>query len=492
MESVNNKLIQIVGSNNVITSPEVLEQYASDKSFAHAIAPACVVKVKSSEKVEAIIKWANETKTPLVPVSSGGTHYKGDTVPSVSGAVILDMSSMKKIISINRTHRIAIIEPGVTYEEFLAELEKEELTVSMPLCPRADKSVLTSCLETEPRMNAVHQWCYLDPVRCLEVIWGDGRKLWTGEAGLWPQDLEFQWSKDQWQWDAVGPMMLDYYRMVTGAQGTMGVATWGSIRCELAKKASDMFIVPADNLEALEAFAYKVIKLRYSDEFFILNRSELAYLMAKDAEDVKKLESKLPAWSAIVGVCGRDELFLPEERVEVHKADIGEIAQSFGLDMLPAVPGIKGKDLLEKISKPCEGTYWKEIYKGAFQEIFFVSTLDRVYPFINSIYAMAEKLGYSKEDIGIYLQPEHMGAAYRVYFTLPYCAQCSKETELVKELFEKASIEFSNLGAYYLRPYGIWSRLQLNKDAESYNALVKLRGIFDPNGIMNPGKLTNY
>lgn len=492
MESVSCKLKDLLGAENVITAPEVLAQYASDKSFSHPIAPVCVVKVKSAGEVESVIKWANETKTPLVPVSSGGVHYKGDTVPSVPGAVIVDMSGMKKIISINRTHRIAIVEPGVTYEEFLKELEKEELTVSMPLCPRAEKSVLTSCLETEPRMNSLHQWCYLDPVRCLEVIWGDGRKLWTGEAGLWPQDLEAQWAMDQWQWDAVGPMMLDYYRMVTGAQGTMGIATWGSIRCELAKKASDMFIVPADSLKALEAFAYKVIKLRYSDEFFLLSRAELAYLMAKDSDEAEALKAKLPAWAAIVGVCGRDELFLPEERVAVHTADIGEIAQSFGLDIIPAIAGIKGKDILEKISKPCQGTYWKEIYKGAFQEIFFVTTLDRAYPFIDKIYELADKLGYRKDDIGIYLQPEHMGSAYRIYFTLPYCDKCAKETAVIKELFEKASAEFSNLGAYYLRPYGIWSRLQLNKDAESYQALVKLRGIFDPNGIMNPGKLTNY
>jgi FAD/FMN-containing dehydrogenase len=57
-------------------------------------------------------------------------------------------------------------------------------------------------------------------------------------------------------------------------------------------------------------------------------------------------------------------------------------------------------------------------------------------------------------------------------------------------LFAKASELFSGMGAYYYRPYGIWSRMQLNKDAQSYMTLRKLKGIFDPNDIMNPGKLS--
>jgi FAD/FMN-containing dehydrogenase len=45
------------------------------------------------------------------------------------------------------------------------------------------------------------------------------------------------------------------------------------------------------------------------------------------------------------------------------------------------------------------------------------------------------------------------------------------------------------MGAYYSRPYGDWARLQINKDAVSADTLKKLKGIFDPNNILNPGKL---
>lgn len=490
MNSVKSKLVELFGAQNVSAEPEVLAQYASDKSFTQALSPDYVVKAQNADQVEALVKWANEAKVPLIPVSSGGTHYKGDTVPTVPGAVIVDMSEMKKVIMINRTHRIAIVEPGVTYGEFLEALAKENMTVSMPLPPRAEKSVLTSALETEPRMNALHQWCFLDPVRCVEVIWGDGNRMYTGEAGGSVRNLEQQWKEDKWQWDAVGPFMLDYYRMLTGAQGTMGIATWASIRCELAPQAQKAFIVPARSLEELIEFSYKVLRLRFSDTFFIMNRAQLASLMGKDAADVKALKEKLPPWAAIVTVCGRD--FLPEMRVAQQEADIAEIAQSYGLKLLSSVPGLKGTDLLSRLSKPCEaGSYWKETAKGCFQDIFFATTLDKTPGFVSKMYELAESIGYDTGEVGVYLQPENMGTSYHCSFTLPYSDKSLKETRVVKQLFEKASTEFASMGAYYLRPYGIWSKLQLNKDATSYKALEQLRGIFDPNGIMNPGKLIN-
>ena len=490
MEFVNSKLTELLGAKNVSADPIVLARYASDKSFTQSIAPSVVVNVQNAEQVEALVKWANETKTPLVPVSSGGPHHKGDTVPSVPGAVIVDLSKMKKVISINRTHRIAIVEPGVTYGEFLDALRKEKLTVSMPLAPRATKSVVGSVLETEPRLNALHQWCFLDPIRCVEVTWGDGTRMYTGEAAMAPMNLEQQWKKEMWQWEAVGPLMLDYYRLLTGAQGSMGIVSWASVRCELMPQAEKMYIVPANTLSALIDFAYKTLRLRFSDQFFIMNRSQLACLMGKDAKEVNALREMLPPWAALVGICGRD--FLPKERVAAQEADIAEIAQAFRLKFLPSVPGLNGSDVLKRATTPCEdGAYWKETYKGAFQDIFFVTTLDRSEKFIEAMYKLAGEAGYKRDDIGVYLQPENMGTSYHCSFTLPYNPDDRKETATVKKLFEKASNEFASLGAYYMRPYGIWSRLQLNKDAQSYQALQLLKGIFDPNGIMNPGKLSN-
>jgi FAD/FMN-containing dehydrogenase len=161
-------LEEIVGKGNVLDSPDILETYARDLSFVPRVRPRCVVRPGNSGEVQGIVKWANKTMTPLVPVSSGTSHFRGDTVPRLGGSVIVDLSRMKKIMRIDARNRVAWVEPGVTFGEINAELSKAGLTTYMPLCPRISKSVLTSILEREPITMPAHHWDCTDPMFCKE------------------------------------------------------------------------------------------------------------------------------------------------------------------------------------------------------------------------------------------------------------------------------------------------------------------------------------
>lgn len=487
MKGLKEKLTKIAGKDNVLDEISILEKYSCDKSFAMSIIPRYVVKVQNGAQAESLVKLANKTKTPLVPVSSGAPHYKGDTVPSVPEAVIADLSGMKRILNINKTHRIAVIEPGVSYEELDMALAKEGMEIAPCLAPRATKSVVGSLLELEPRLNAMHQWAYTDPLRCMEVTWGDGNRMYTGEAGGYVMNLEQQWMEDKWQVEPVGPMMLDFFRLLTCAQGTMGLVTWASVRCELKHQTHRSFFVTAKKVEELIEFVWQVVHFRFSDELFIMNNAQLASLLGEDAEEIEALKKVLPAWVALVGVGGRD--LLPEERAAQQEADIADITQRCGLPMVPAAGCVSAEKAMNYAKGVCKGIYWKERLKGAFQDIFFTTTLDKTAAFISRMYALAIEEKYCPTDIGIYIQPLHCGSAYHVEFTLPYDPQSKKETEMVQALFMKASLKFAAMDAFYARPYGIWADIQMNKDAMGKKALNKLKGIFDPNGIMNPGKL---
>jgi FAD/FMN-containing dehydrogenase len=59
----------------------------------------------------------------------------------------------------------------------------------------------------------------------------------------------------------------------------------------------------------------------------------------------------------------------------------------------------------------------------------------------------------------------------------------------MKELYTRASEDLLNQGAYYSRPYGIWAPMAFNRDAQTTVVLKKIKGIFDPNNVLNPGKL---
>ena len=96
----------IVGEQYVLTNPEILGGYSGKPGGKK---PECVVQPAAIDEVQKIVRWANEYQVPLVPVSSGPPHFRGDSDPEVEGAVIIDMTRMNKIIRVNAANRVAIL-----------------------------------------------------------------------------------------------------------------------------------------------------------------------------------------------------------------------------------------------------------------------------------------------------------------------------------------------------------------------------------------------
>jgi hypothetical protein len=63
------------------------------------------------------------------------------------------------------------------------------------------------------------------------------------------------------------------------------------------------------------------------------------------------------------------------------------------------------------------------------------------------------------------------------------------ESDRIKTLYIRASENLINNGAFFSRPYGELAKMIYNRDAETTFLLRKVKEIFDPNWIMNPGKL---
>jgi hypothetical protein len=477
----------MIGKQKVINKPGVLDSYSYDNSFIPPMRPRLVVRPRNADDVQKIVIWANQTRTPLVPVSSGEPHFHGDTVPSVPEAVIVDLRGMDKIVRIDRRNRMVIIEPGVTYGQLQPALAKEGLILSTPLLPRQSKSVVASLLEREPTLIPKYNYTLPEPLRCLEVVWGNGEMLRTGEAGGYYPTLEDQWKMGLAQVFSGGPGQVDYYRLVSGAQGSMGIVTWASVKCEILSKVHRFLFIPADDLKRLIECAYQLLRVRLGDEFFLLNSTNLASILSKDADGVRALKNKLPPWVIVMGIAGRD--FFPEERVDFQEKDTRDIVQHLGLELLPAVSSITGGQVLSTILNPSNVTCWKLTYKGACQDVFFMTTLDKVPEFIDTVFTAANSLRYPVSDIGIYLQPQHQGTSCHCEFNMPYDPGNKIETSCVRELLETSSEALIRRGAYFSRPYGIWADMVYNRDARNREVIRTIKGIFDPGNILNPGKL---
>lgn len=477
MTDTKDALINIVGLENVIDDPATLDSHSRDQSFASPRKPRFVAKPENADEVESIVKWANQTGTPLVPVSSGPPHFRGDTVPTVPEAVIVDLSGMKRITAIDRRNRFVVIEPGVTFGQLQAELAKEGLTLNTPLLPRHNKSVIASLLEREPTLIPRYRYSMLEPLRALTLVWGNGDRFNTGSAGssVVPPLVTY------------GPGQADWCRFIAGAQGSMGIVTSASLRCKISPRLHKLFFVPSPKLDDLLGFAYRLLRFRYGDEFLFLNNSNLASILGEGADQIRALRAELPDWVLILGLAGRSRL--PKERVEFQEKDITGIARQFGLRLLSALPGATNGEVLAAVFRPSPEPYWKLRYQGGCQDIFFLTTLNKTPELVKAMRSVAEALGYPASDIGVYLQPEHMGVSCHCEFNLPYSPSNTEDITRVQELFIKASEALMKQGAFFSRPYGIWADMVYRRDTQTAIILKKIKGIFDPNNVMNPGKL---
>ena len=481
------KLVEILGSDNVTYEQATLDEYARDISFVNTIKPVCVAKPTKSDDVQKIVNLANETLTPLVPVSSGPPHFRGDTVPGTGGAVVVDLSGMKKVVLVDRPRRVAMVEPGVTFGELIPEAEKEGLRLNMPLLPRSSKSVIGSILEREPVIMPKYQWDLSDPLACAGVFFGSGDEFRTGQAAG-PGTIEEQWEVGGVQKAPYGPGTASYHRLIQGAQGTMGIVTWVSMRCEILPSLEEPFVVGSSNLQALIELSSWMIRLRNVNECFILNKSNLAAIFAKKwPEDYQSLKSTLPAWTLFYTVAGYE--YFPEERVSSHIKEITEITQRLGVEAVKAAGGVSANEILKAVQKPSEEPYWKLRSKGACEDIFFLTINDQLEGQIEVMNDLADDAGYPTSDMGVYIQPIVQGTGIHCEFNLFYDPGNSRESNRVKELSTSAVKNLMANGAFFSRPYGENAGMILNRDAANLSVLNKFKKIFDPNNVMNPGKV---
>ena len=106
------RLIEIVGAEGVLTSPEDLITYSSDATPLLSERPGAVVRTRTTEEVAEIMRLANEMRFPVVP-RGGGTGLSGGAVP-IPGCVVLLFTGWDRILEIDEENLTAWVEPGVT------------------------------------------------------------------------------------------------------------------------------------------------------------------------------------------------------------------------------------------------------------------------------------------------------------------------------------------------------------------------------------------
>jgi len=255
-----------------------------------------------------------------------------------------------------------------------------------------------------------------------------------------------------------------------------------------------ILLAPVHDLDYTIKFLYRVLRLRIGQECLLLNNTNLAAIIAEDwPRDFVNLRTSLPAWTltlVISGMARRPEEKLQYEEETLDKVIKNEFPEISLAEDLPGFPGL-GQKLLPMLRKPWpkQVTYWKNRYKGACQSLFFIAKPTQVPKFISRVEEIAARLGYPISDIGGYLQPIEHNRACHLEFEF-FCDPTSQlEVERVRSLYREAAQVLLNEGALFTRPYGELAKLIYKRAAGYATALRRVKKVFDPKNIMNPGNL---
>ncbi|RJP33094.1 MAG: FAD-binding oxidoreductase [Actinobacteria bacterium] len=471
--------VKIVGEESVLADKKILASFARDDGGSQGSPPACVVKPRSAEEVREIVLMANARGYALVPVSSGEPHSRGDTVPATEGAVIVDLSGMKRVLRMDRRNKVAMVEPGVTFGELRDAAAQEGLRVLTPLLPRPSKSVLGSALEREPMLIPKYHWDMTDPLMCVEVVFGTGDVFRTGSAAG-PGTLEEQWAVGCAQKNPMGPGQTDFLRLVQGSQGSMGIVTWGTVKLELLPGVEKAFLVTADEFGALQDFAYTILKFKLPDLCLILNGAALGAITEKGGGD-------MPPWTLAYSISGYT--YMPRERVEYLEKDVADIASAAGVKPARTAGDVDAGELARMMGAPCPPPHWKTRARGACREVFFLTTLDRVPAFLAAVDGEMSAHGFDARDLGVYVQPIRQGTGCHLEMDFFYDPGSEEDTRKARALHEGVSRACIEMGGFFSRPYGGWADLAYGRAPDAVAALARIKDILDPRGVMNPGRL---
>ena len=481
---VHERLSKIVGAENSFDAPDVLGEYSKDYSLLPPGMPDYVVKPKDAQEVREIIEFANEHKIPVVP-SSSKIHFHGATIPK-QGGIVLDLTQMNHILEIDEDNRRVRIEAGVTWGQLTSELQKNGFRMIMPLLPPAERSVVTDFLEREVPINTVYD--YGEPLQAMEVVWPTGEIFRTGSASVngYPDSV----SKGA---NPSGPG-LDFYRFLQGAQGTMGVVTWANLKIESIPKMDKVLFAPVDQIGDAIEFLYTILPRRIGQECLLLNNVDLAAVVAqKWPEDFEQLRATLPPWSLIIVLSGL--LRRPEEKIAYEDMLLSDALEDEFRDLslaehLPGFPGLE-KKLLPMLRSPWPAgvPYWSNRYKGGCQSLFFITKPASAPEFIRPVEEISARHGYPIADIGSYLQPIEHNRACQVAFHFFYDPADEAGKATIRALYLAAARTLLNQGALFTRPYGDLAPMVYEKAADYAKTLRRLKKVFDPNNIMNPGTL---
>ncbi|RXZ68842.1 FAD-binding oxidoreductase, partial [Agromyces albus] len=196
---------------SVSTDAAALEATREDRSgWRSATPPIAVVHAASVSEVQAVMRIAHSTGTPVVP-RGAGTGLAGGAISS-PGAIVLDLSRMNRILEVSQADELAVVEPGVLNGDLNDVLAPLGLWFAPDPASRAISSIGGNIATNAGGLLCAKYGVTREAVLGLAVVLADGRLLRTGHRTV------------------KGVTGYDLTALFTGSEGTLGVIVEATVR----------------------------------------------------------------------------------------------------------------------------------------------------------------------------------------------------------------------------------------------------------------------
>ncbi|WP_440953063.1 FAD-binding oxidoreductase [Methanococcoides sp. FTZ1] len=215
------QLERIVGENNVSTRSSELYCYSFDASQVKGKADA-VVRPRNTEQVADVVRLAAELGLPVIP-RGAGSGLCGGAVP-VNGGIVLDLSSMDRIVDIDIDNLQVTVEPGVVHEKLNQALSPYGFFFPPDPGSTAMCTIGGLMANNGSGMRCVKYGTTRNYVLDLEVVMADGKVVRTGSRTLKT---------------ASGYDLTD---LMVGSEGTLGIITQAILRLHPLPRARSVIL----------------------------------------------------------------------------------------------------------------------------------------------------------------------------------------------------------------------------------------------------------
>jgi glycolate oxidase len=203
------ELTAIVGKDYVRSEAGDLEPYSRDATPLFAARPDVVVLPADAAQVAAVLRLATERRIPVVP-RGAGSNLAAATVPA-EGGIVLVLTRLDKIIEVNPTELLAVVQPGVTTAQLTAAAAAKGLLYAPDPGSRTVSTVGGNLAMCAGGLRGLKYGVTRNYVLGCEVVLATGETIRTG-GRLWK--------------DVAG---YDLTRLMVGSEGTLGVITEATV-----------------------------------------------------------------------------------------------------------------------------------------------------------------------------------------------------------------------------------------------------------------------